>query len=408
MKLIKNLFSFLLLTIFSLTFFGCSFGETFEKNPEISAEEGILLAQKNVDPEPGTHLLNLDNGDRLPLRSLTINLSSGTYLDNRVKVVGAVNPADDVFEVTGVSILERLSGDDDIIQTETYKNLELGVIFDYRNDWEKSEVLDVVTLLSPSTFTEADDRDQIVISRAPFDYKFSEEESALKQYFRLHFDSMMEITDYINYVGPNKLEAVKMTAGTRDTDYYLYRPGFIYTLSFISSNNYLASNGRAFNDLLSSFTFVPVTEEEEKQEEAKSDLLSNEDAEEMENAASQYDIANFSTFASAPYNFQTVYPSSWYYSGSSKQLPNVSYGYDLGSDPIDGNNVLISVDVLTVDIPNGKKISMLGNDLVLVRNSESNVYTSVGGHNFWVHGYGEEEDLILFIAANIKEVVDSE
>ena len=82
---------------------GCTL---FSQTKEFDSLIGVLSNQDSNDSYQGTHLLTEENGTETPLSSTALNLSSPQYLGNEVSVQGKIDETTEVFEVTGISVLE--------------------------------------------------------------------------------------------------------------------------------------------------------------------------------------------------------------------------------------------------------------------------------------------------------------
>lgn len=85
---------------------------------EITTESGVLTVQDSTNSRMGTHLITKTDGSVIPARSLSVNLSNKRYLENKVEASGVLNTEDNVFEITGISVLEIILKDDSEAGTE--------------------------------------------------------------------------------------------------------------------------------------------------------------------------------------------------------------------------------------------------------------------------------------------------
>lgn len=419
----NKLLAYLTVGIVSLSLLGgCGLNDSFQEDPDLQSFKGILLEQSAGDDLKGTHLLETGDKD-MALRSLSLNLSNAKYLGNEVEVMGFLNEEDDVFEVTGISILDVLSEVAEEVEFAEYSNTDLGIKMKYYTDWDvENEVGGAIFLAPTSTEFEPD---RVVISRFVFSYqpKIDEEgnsDTPLLAFMAQTFPLLESPEDYIRFVGPQKHEAIVMETDGADVDYYLFRNNQIYTVSFISSEDYVAGNKKIFNEMISEFLFTGYTVEESDADvlEDEEDLVDTAEAEEEEEAEEevfemltsfpQSDV-KMAPFESLSYEFQGLYPASWYYAGGSATEAGVLRHYGFSDESLTDDNELIGLDLVSGSIPAGKNHSYGGRDFtVLNENGLYTVYTVVDGKNYRVYGADEHGDLILSMAASIDKISDSE
>ncbi len=425
----------------------CGFDQTFKDEPELTAEKGVLSEQKTNDDYSGTHLLT-QNEEVLPLRSVRINLSGNKYLGNKVEVMGVMNEDDGVFEVTGITVLEKMSEDekDESVVREfiEYSNSDLGFRINYYSDWDVENMEDghlampMVVFVAPGEH-EDQEGDKVYITHNPFNYSPTEvDEDAtmpLVSYFQTHHPEEGDINNRIRKIGPDSLNAVKIEDGFGKVEYYLYRNGFMYTVSFVpSEDNHLAENENIFNEMMSEFRFTGFTVEDNGQED-NSDVEADNSVSEIEDNSGFYDISNgqqptqpdetrpsqpeasitpptdieLAYFESGPFSFKSGYPKNWYYAGTQSSKPNVLYSYEMSDEEVEDNNVLIALDVYTGSVPSGNVQQLGDKHLTIVSNSdEYAVYVSIDNKNYRVTGKPQYQNTILAVAYSIDLAEDDD
>ncbi|MBT4917356.1 hypothetical protein HON58_02865 [Candidatus Peregrinibacteria bacterium] len=415
----KKFVTFLALTVLSLgAFSGCGIDDSFQQEPDLESHKGILIEQSSSDDIKGTHLLETD-GDNLALRSLALNLSSAKYLNNEVEVMGVFNEEDEVLEVTGISVMDVLSEDSEKVEFVEYSNTDLGLKLKYYSDWEVQNEVGSADFVAPSA--DEFEPDMVSISRYTFSYqpKVDEEgnsDTPLGAFMKQTFPLIENSEDYMRLVGPQKHDAIVMETDGADVDYYLFRNNQIYTVSFISSEDYVAGNKKIFNEMLAEFVFTGYTVDDPEEAVVEEDVIgfTGEEQEEEEVFAMltsfpQSDL-KMDPFESLSYEFQGLYPASWYYAGGTSAGQGVlrHYGFSDESIAEDNGNELIGLDLISGSAPSGKIHSYAGRDFtVLNENGLYTVYTSVAGKTYRVFGDDEHGDLILSIAASIDQISES-
>lgn len=350
----------------------------FIDEPEYQNISGILKTKVD-ETLLGTHILLTEDKEKIPLRSLTYNLSKKMYLNNEVELEGFYNPDDEVFHVTDIKLLNVSDEQEDIDGNfESYTNTELGFGLSYPSDWEISEINSEVV------FSNADNK--VVLYQEPFHFKSDGDESttnaALKKYIEdvrnYNFSEKM-----VRVIGKDSLNALYIE---HDNEYLFYRSGLIYGLIGKSSAD---GNFIEFQDMVNSFRFLPFSDD------INIDLDTAE--------TPDIDLESYTSFESLPYSFTAVYPDQWYYSGSAKKSNGVLHHYGFSNEPIEDGNELISMDILSSIIPNGEASNVNGSKLTKVlKGNLVEYYTEENGFTFKVAGSMEYEDIILVMVGSIS------
>ena len=133
---------FAFISMFS--FYGCQFLQ--QKNEPVNVDEatqsrrtGILKSLGGVrTSNQGTHLLQLDNGDTILLKSLQINLDDAKYIGKTVEVYGIMNYTTDkkqIMEVMSIDAVSEKSSQEVAVTTwKDYTADSLGLALKYRDD----------------------------------------------------------------------------------------------------------------------------------------------------------------------------------------------------------------------------------------------------------------------------------
>ncbi len=404
----KKLFSYLLAALF--VFNGCTLLDSLKSNPNETSYEGILVAQAADSRGIGTHVL--ETGDKeVLLRSLTINLSGSEYLGNNVRLIGQFNEDDGVFEVTGVSVLEKLSDTDSDAELEEYKDTDMGFSLKYYSDWQVESDTDSVTFYAPKP-DGVETSDFVSISRFPFTPEFKTDEFGneirpLLEFAELTFPLIDAPGSLINKIGPDKLEALKMETESVDLDYYLYRNDFIYVISFISSEDYVAGNKKIFNQMVSEFRFLGFTVDSGDPSRSVEDDIQIDTFPGGESSAFSVPSIgmDLNTFESLSFNFMGKFPDNWFYSGSSSSNSNVLRHYGFSTESVTDDNEIIGLDFVNSFPSGGQKFNNADRVLYVISSgSEYRVNVDIDGMKFSVYGPKEYENLISVMASNISPI----
>lgn len=395
---------------------GCFIQDAFVQGDQsgIVTFTGVIEEQNASDSYLGTHLLV--DGDKIimPLRSLSLNLSNSKYLGNKAEVIGVLNADDDVFEVTGITIIEILNSESALTSFKEYKNAEFGISVGYYSDWKVVEASDRLAFLSPS---KEDNKDKIEIIQIPYKPELNEEQladnsSALKKYIEENLTEKSKNVDSYKKIGPDQVNAF-LDENAPDSDYYVYRQGLVYKISFIASEeNFLPENKKVFNEMISSFRFIGfATEDSGDLDEATTEETSeSSDIEGAQTSSTPSSDYKLNSFESLPYKFAGKYPTDWYYSGSRVEEPNVLHHYGFSNESVTADNEIIALDVLSSAIPSTKKLndSRATDAYFDEGNGEFIIYRSIDGKTFRFKGPIDQKDLIIEMSAGIAAVAESE
>ena len=379
---------------------GCSLKGQFKDEADVTSQEGVLSEQKITDKLGGSHILTLDSGEKLALRSLAIDMSQDEYLGNKVSVLGFLNDDDEVFEVTGISVLEILSPAAGVGKLVSYKNSDFGFSLKFYDDWRFEEDQNKVTFFAPGS-DEALSIDTVIIEHFPFNYSPTlyadgSEDDPLSAYFKQNNLDVKDLSKKKVKVGLDQLDAIRQEFESGKVEYFLYRSGLIYTISFVPVDPLDTSNKNVFLEMLADFQFIGFSVEDELGEGS------------LEGDDTTFDLEDFgdmelATFESLPYKFSGKYPADWFYAGVKSQDAGVLHHYAFSNESVTDDNELVGLDIISVAMPIGRKINISGRSLTVIESSSGySVYTSVGDQNFRVSGDKQYEDIITVIAASIS------
>jgi len=385
---------------------GCTL---FSQTKDIDSLTGVLSDQDSNDIYQGTHLLTEENGTENPLTSTALNLSSPQYLGNKVTVQGKIDETTDVFEVTGVSVLEVLEKEEGDVKWVEYMDQKMGFKWKYYDSWEIVDLSEDQNLESKKEIqflappNSVSGHDTVLVDK----FESSSVPEILNQVIGDNAESYFQ-SDV--KVGANQNSAKKyLVAETGVELYLLTRENFIYVISFWPLENIKAEdNKKVFYEMLAEFQFVPfATVEAGVKAEADSDEAieaetSTETAEEESVAAvdgsipvdEAYDYSDYSEFESLPYKFKAKYPSGWYYAGTTGS-GDILHRYDFSDQPVTDENKFASLEDLSTTMPPTAK-KYLGTEVYF--------YVKAGDRVYSVHGKKELEATLQTISASITPV----
>ncbi len=406
MRKVLLITSAFLLVLTTIT--GCAnLTDTFKDEPEEVSYTGILTVQEENDDNLGSHLLTGEDDTILALSSTAINLSNSQYLGNKVNIIGVLDDKTNVVMVTGISVLEVLQKSENERVLGEYKNTDLGFKMNYYSDWQVEESVDEVTFLSP-TLTGFSDK--IIITQFPYSYSPQNESEqtaffALKKYFKERHTDTENVDSLFRKIGADLMDGILFVTD-EDTNYFLYRNGLIYQITFVPSGADASSkeSERIFNEMVNSFVFMGFTVEggdttNEDTDSQTTDVLDSLPDPGMELAF----------FESVPFSFKASYPKIWYYAGTKSSDPDISLHYGFSDKPVDETNELISMDILKSDLPAGKKINLKnGEGRETSSGNKTQIYVEIDDVVYKFSGDEKYRNLMLNMAASITHVERNE
>lgn len=398
--LMKKILGFLGVVFLLLILSACGVKNAFKADPNLESLTGLLVEQKTADKENGTHFLINENNEKIAVRSLIINLSGNEYLNNKVQAMAMLNDTDEVYEITGLSVVEILSDKTRQNKLIEYKNTEAGFKLKYLNDWKVANSKNDDTIFEAPLVTGANTSAKITIEQVSFTYEPRVSEDGLTDSpLEAYFESLGQKTEQnqFNKIGVDAMDAVKLSKDNFIT-YYIYRSEIIFKITFIPADPANSDDENKFNEMLAEFQFIPFGGEEAGNEK---------DADEGDSPKNDLPVLDMelTPFESLPYSFVGKYPAKWYYAGVKSNQNGVLHHYGFSDESVTSENEIISLEVLSGSIPNGNKITLDGKEFVTVsKNDKFVVYTAVDGQNYKVEGLNDYKDLITVMAASIIQI----
>jgi hypothetical protein len=228
---------------------------------------GVLKSLGGISVGEGTHLLELNDGTTLRLRSNNINLDSEKYLSKKVEVRGPISTTEDGKQLMNVVSIDIAEDDEELAENianeeKEYVNANIGFKLKYLNTWQIEENEEEIIFKAPKTQEENNEQDMVIISKIANPSKKS-----LEAFLNLPSDPNDLIT--LGYtktnVGIDELDGLKkQSSDLKQIDIYISRDDYIYHLTFKGSDNpNLINNRNRFFTMLSSFQFIALEQEDE-------------------------------------------------------------------------------------------------------------------------------------------------
>ncbi|MFA4890770.1 MAG: hypothetical protein WC604_00205 [Candidatus Gracilibacteria bacterium] len=463
-KIVVSFVSLMCVFVFVFTFAGCNLFGLIDHKDELI---GVLTEQEIGDEYPGSHLLTDENGDIYSLNSTVLNLSSQQYLGNKINANVEYDDENEVYKVSGISVLEVLEKESGKANWMTYMNQTLGLKLKYYDNWELSEYNNIVDFIAPLQ-GETETTTETVSGTAA---ETAAESPVLPDYvsFTKHNkEEGVSFTDYVNKimaenknadklqvsdakVGVNQQSATKYSiTGSTEVHFFLERDPYVYEVAFVPEENFNNNNEKTFYEMLLEFQFVPfdeealaeldkaqaeeaivaaggvVEKEEEEEEAAEAATVEPEEAKEPggvvepevveeaveeavepedEEEAAEAATKATAEFESLPYHFSAKYPASWYYAGAKGSEDGVLHKYAFSNESVTDENEFASLKVLSGDLPAGTAVTMAnGKAVKKFVGDDVYFYVKVSDRVYSVQGAKSMEDVLMQIAASIKLV----
>lgn len=341
---------------------------------------GILRSLGGMSIGDGTHLLEMDNGETLRLRSLNINLDQEKYLSKNVEVRGPITTADDGKQLMEVTSIDLAEDEEEEMTNEKgreteYKNADLGFKLTYMDNWKVEEDEGTVTFTAPVAKKEVEDeevamtepeneeQDMVIITKLA-----NAQKKSLEEFLSLPEDPNELITlGYVETtIGVDELEGLKkQSADLQSIDIYLTRDDAVYHLSFMGTDNLnMITNRNTFFSMVSSFQFIGMNTEDEETEsdgqtiekDTENNIPAEEESQPETDTAKITEEAEKTTVSSSSYGLIAQYISetidsiapessdSGTWSADSFEFVEPNYVYVVYSDGSESRRVLLTYE----------------------------------------------------------------
>lgn len=324
----------------------------------------------------GTHILQLDDGDTVLLKSLSINLGESRYQMGLVEVRGLItytNDARPLMEVMNIDVLDIEPEDEkEALEWKDYSNTEYGFLLRARSDFTVKESIGGVRLEREIRLEDGETLDVMT------DVTESESEDVPVDVVEITTEKRAEGENLASFLGLKDLEsstllgkgmtmsrvgsyaAVKKMGGTEgDITFYVESDDLFYTLAFTSGDKADSLEGEnLFFEILNTFKLQEITADEDETVDEDEEEAADEDAEkdevvEEKTAPAEVEkeepekveeeavtstiktedipaVKGYTIFEHESLGFSVKYPSNWYFQGTVSGQPGTLRHYDFG------------------------------------------------------------------------------
>ncbi len=382
-----------------------------------------------------THMLNLDDGTTILLKSENVDLSAEKYLQNSVELTGIINSTVAGKSIMNVSSIDIIETDIDVNQTvpqwKDYDGDIKEISFKYRDDFELDDSADEIVLIRKVEELEDNDEalSEITIKKSKYDdlAEFLGVES-------LEREDLLAENLQSSKVGQYSYQAYKQESSADEIIYYIPSKQFVYEVAVISSGNQVALKDKnMYFDILGSLKISTIeTEEEDEPEELSTQDFSIDYAADPEIIEGELDqetvletvsdesetvdtpptateidfnlLDEVKNFESDTFGFSVEYPKSFYFEAVDTDEDKVVRQYQFGSEPLEDKPGEISFQLMADYLPEGQIQQIEGKDVV-VKSEAGTVEVWVDGNSriYKVIGPATMQDEILTMALSIEE-----
>lgn len=418
---------------------GCQNGENGQNSGIVSLQEnrqGILQSLGGAsNSAQATHLLRMDDGKTIFLKSDKINLEDQKYKGKLVELSGNLLEkveGKDVLEVLTIDLIEEDQENslttDEIPLWEDYDAPKLGIAFKYRNDYELDE--DASSLvITKKPIEKGKDAEDINVKleeeQAVVNFVLTAGEQDILKFLELPGDSMANLSASgfsKSKIGVNSIEALKKIDGNK-IEYYLVIDKGVLQIEFVAgSEESKNTDQNMFYDILASLKVYNGNNLSDLNEDKKEidendtsidltghggeDEVVNDDKEEEKdtestglNTNSESAVPGYETFTSDGYKFSILYPKSYYFGSEGSS-------YNFSSKPLEEDaEVSIKLVINSGEFPDGKSIpSEKGTEIVKIKEgNEVSYYVKGGNRVYKLVGAGNEDTKMMIMAQSLED-----
>jgi len=401
-----------------------------------------------------THLLRMEDGKTLYLKSSALDLSNVKYTGKNVEVMGEILRTTDgnqIMTVSNIDVLDtEATPNQELPQWVDYQSENLKTSFKYRDDYAvkeennqiivtKKPVLPEVTNVSSAMPATASKPETTVAPTNIIIAKVAESEDGMVKAMNVNSLTPGDVLAggyNRSKITQKAIDAYKKSSSdNKNIDYYLMAGGWAYKISFSAGDDTtdLTDEQNMFYDILASIDFAGSAAA------AKSPDLTNQgpadnnsvnsdqpaetkpantaaavagntgtssansedstiSADSMSNTISGFDI-----FKSDSQKFSIAYPKSYYFGSVSPTSSDALHSYQFGSQPLEESPGEIVLDIVKGTMPSGKNVEYQGKQMVLVNDGDKvNVYTEFSGKLFRLSAASSKSGLLQQMASTMQ------
>ncbi len=352
-----------------------------------------------------THLLKMDDGKTLYLRTSDVDLANVKYAGKKVEVVGEITRTTDGGQVMQVKNVDIVDTNTDMSSNQPqwieYASNNLGITLKYRDDFQIREADNKVSITA-----KPEEQTMLSMENGQEDSENSAPEVAeidiqlLSDSADFNLADAMGIADLNNQslleggfvkskITKLSLDAYKKSINNGEQLEFYFSNNFSYKITFKAGSDMdnIVKNQNIFYDILASLDFDTLeahdgnldTEIFEshilEQDQADAEKVSNE-KEDDDKQITELPLSTdgYTEFKSESQKFSIHYPKNYYFAPATTTNAGAIRSYDFGNKPLEEQPGDVKLDIISGTIPTGKDYKIGENQVVLVEKGDLNEY----------------------------------
>lgn len=377
-----------------------------------------------------THLLRMENGSTLFLKSSVLALADQKYGDIQVEVAGNIlrtTDGNEVMEVMNIDMVDRKTSTiNEAPQWVDYTSENLQLSLKYRDDYKLQEEDDKVTLIKTQKTAEESlktvndtlangNTDASAQKEATITIKVISKDAGFNLIEAMGVPS--DSTADLLAKGYNKskitqkaLDAYKQSGADGSQISYFVKSGYSYQINYtVGQKDTAITDQNMFYDIMASIDFGGVTKSESVAIKDQPEKITGGD-EEIESSRGNTDIETaingFQTFTSEAMKFSVQYPKSYYFDSGNSSGAGIIKSYVFSDKPLEeSNGTKFNLEIVKGDLPSSGKQTELGGKKAFVNSAggKTDVYISGNsGQYFHFNGIDSDKALMQQMASTLQ------
>lgn len=387
-----------------------------------------------ITDNQGTHLLQLDDGDTILLKSVAINLDDAKYVNKMAEVRGITTYAKSgkaLMEVQNIDVLDQnyLPQDQESSAWSLYENSTYGWAMKYKSDFSKDESGSSV-IFEKEVPKDGEEEDVEANAKNVEVYTISvkttqnENNETLEKY--LGIDGQDESTLLADgfkksRVGTQSLSAYKEQV-EEDISFFVKGSDSFYEISFKgASTPELLTYENVFYEMVTSFTLdnpgladVALESNDDliDSREVDEDFMGevSTEGEQAVEVAEPKEVSvsvpeSYAVYISDTFDFSVYYPKSWYFNGVTPTESGSIRRYDFSDKSFEEEDTksLISLDVFGAGAGKGSKMTVNGEEIYKdASGGKVDYYVEKDGRTYKISGGSESSETMLNMISSIE------
>jgi hypothetical protein len=364
-----------------------------------------------------THLLRMDDGRTVYLRSDVLDLKNEKYIGNEVEVMGGITRTTDGNQTMLVESIDLIDPEaasaEEVPEWVDYVSENLGISLKYRSDYLLKELAGNI-VVQPKPVEKNDDsglkmeNDRKSLAEISFSLLSRAEDFDLAKEMGIN---SWENSDVLaggynrSKVTQKAIDAFKKTMnGGKEIVYYLKNSDGSYKISFKAGETQedFVSDQNMFYDILASVDFGEASGQVGLDSKETEVAVVEAHKDDVKSIDSNDDLSGFSTFTSDSQKFSIQYPKSYYF-GVAPAKEGAAISYQFGVKPLEEVVGEINLDIVKALPKDGKQAEFGGKKLMVVTDEDGiSVYISQNNKVFRLSGRTSKEGLLKQMASTIK------